>query len=277
MARKISLFCWLGALLLLIFQIGNVIIQTNYHVEFIDSRLFYSINLLLILLLSCSVIIHLRTKRWIMVAILLFACLIGGYHIYKMVEENQTYEQIIHFSPNKKEIFLATYEKNSQDLTYYRRYYYVFKRPKEIIGENVRSYEKVEWLTNDIAVLPYINKEKQQHVYVGTYGDRGSGSSYYYVGSELHGEWSGDGMQISVTPDGIAINKGTDSFEYGWEATQQYGTLALVLSNEETDEWVIGLGESFVATGNGTHSANASIVLYNPSNNKRIILHYKES
>lgn len=66
---------------------------------------------------------------------------------------------------------------------------------------------KVEWLANDVAAVTYKTADHKTQQFIGTYGDRGSGRSYYYVGAEIHGKWEGGNAEVISDQEGITVTQ----------------------------------------------------------------------
>lgn len=53
----------------------------------------------------------------------------------------------------------------------------------------MKRLANVEWLAYDVDAVTYKTKDNTIQWFIGTYGDQGSGISYYYVGAEINGKW----------------------------------------------------------------------------------------
>src|SRR5699024_2600094 len=96
-----------------------------------------------------------------------------------LVNSNAEIRNIISVSSNGKNVFSIKDNKLSGETCYYRSYYGVLARPKEQLPtESVGDY-KVEWLANDVAAFTYQTTENITKQFIGTYGDRKNGLSYY--------------------------------------------------------------------------------------------------
>src|SRR5699024_1336599 len=88
---------------------------------------------------------------------------------------------------------------------------------------------QVKWLADDIAAVTYEANDNTMQQFIGTYGDRGSGRSYYYVGAEIHGRWQGENINLISDTEGITVIENGETELFEWERIQQFGTLAVVL------------------------------------------------
>ena len=195
-----------------------------------------------------------------------------------LISDNDKIKNITSISPNYKNILSIKMTKNVGLAMYYRSYYGIFARPKEILPKQMTDEFKVAWLANDVAAVTYTAPDQSIHQYIGTYGDRGGGTSYYYVGAEIHGTWIGNQIQVISHTDGITIidNGNTDSFD--WDHINQYGTLAVVLTNPDgSAAWTIALNENFHVDQANQPIQKGQISLYKATmaDNEPITLDFK--
>lgn len=112
---------------------------------------------------------------------------------------------------------------------------------------------KLQWLTGDVCTATYEGEDGRTHQYIATFGDRGSGVSYYYVGSALVGVWEPIGqntagwrLEATDGPDGhVTLENGSYCYEYEYSDCVQAGTLALALCRGGIPEWTVALGQDF--------------------------------
>lgn len=128
---------------------------------------------------------------------------------------------------------------------------------------------KEQWLTGDCCAITYQTIDGSTHVYLATYGDRGSGLSYYYVESALYGTWrennsvTDPGYQLrhDATTDGVLV---TPADRYGWTYSNnvQFGTIGLALCDEDgLPQWVVVLGKNYTFDENDCAEGGSTIVL----------------
>ena len=142
----------------------------------------------------------------------------------------------------------------------------------------VQSGLKLQWLTGDVCAATYVGEDGRTHQYIATFGDRGSGISYYNVGTAITGEWApadknsaGWHLEASEGRNGhITLENGSYCYEYEYSECVQAGTLALALCKNGIPEWTVALGEDFVFQNNdsGSVAAGGSIVVYRVSMEK---------
>lgn len=117
----------------------------------------------------------------------------------------------------------------------------------------VQGSLKLQWLTGDVCTATYEGEDGRTHQYIATFGDRGSGASYYYVSSALVGVWEPMGpntagwrLEATDGSDGhITLENGSYHYEYEYSDCVQAGTLALALCRGGLPEWTVALGQDF--------------------------------
>lgn len=164
--------------------------------------------------------------------------------------------EIISISPGASNIMrLKLTEDGSAVL--YRQRGVIFAAQWDTFPFTVKDSIKIQWLEDDVCAMTYESPDDGDvHQYVATYGDRGSGISYYYVFSMVHGTWAaeddrdnyaievidGPGAGITVhTPEGIK--------SYTADQCLQYGTLALVFPRENP-QWTLVMNKDCVLDEN---------------------------
>lgn len=258
-------------------QLGYLFVHERYDVEYIDNRLFYIINIFCVIFLCVSILLLLQlTKRfqWIMVSVVsLF--IIGN--IVLLVQSNQAIKNMTSISPNFKHVFSIKEDVESGEAIYYRSYYRILARPKERLLDKVDGDYKIEWLAKDIAAFTYETTDQSTQQFIGTYGDRKNGLSYYDVGAEVQGEWQADDVNVITGPDGIAVTENNQTELFDWDHIEQFGTLAIVLKQDDEAVWTIALNENFVVDSYSTEDSKGNITLYKADvgDVEPVTLHYK--
>ena len=130
---------------------------------------------------------------------------------------------------------------------------------------------KLQWLTGDVCTATYEGEDGRTHQYIATFGDRGSGVSYYYVGSALVGVWEPIGqntagwrLEATDGPDGhVTLENGSYCYEYEYSDCVQAGTLALAVCRGGLPEWTVALGQDleFQNADTGGVAGGGSIVV----------------
>ena len=248
MNKKSKQFCgWV----LLIFSFGIFVCQmtflflhARFQVEYSDERFFYFFNMLSIVFLGLSILLLLKIgkkQKLIGGMVIVLFILVNG--ILLAVDSTRT-RNIVRPSPDYKHVLSIKENKETGQSIYYRTYFHIFAWPKETLPYKTTGDFKVYWLANDVAAVTYRAADHTIHQYIATYGDRGDGG-YYYVGPSIYGRWSGGNIEVTSSQDGIKVihNDGMDSFN--WDQVVQFGTLAVVLTNNNEAVWTIALDENF--------------------------------
>ncbi len=249
-------------------QVSTFFIQNVYHMSYIDERLFYIIQIVSVLLVGISLSLLIQLSKIGRIIIFSIAFVLIMIEIGLMIEKNNQIHQITSISPNLKHVFSVKEDLQSNEAIYYRSYYYILGRPHTKLAHPLKGESNIEWLADDIVVFTYEAEDNTIQQYVGTYGDRKQGLSYYYVGAEIQGEWGAEGVEVESTPDGIIIKENNQEERFTWEDMEQFGTLAIVLKNHSEAVWTIALAESFVVDQVGEERQKDEIILYEAKINK---------
>ena len=170
--RVLTILGWVLFLLaigLFIIQMGYLLLQDKFQMEYIDNRLFYMINLSIVTCLYGAVSILFNfTKR--------FKAITTGFTgvfiimtLFLLVQSNKEVKNIISISPDAKNVFAIKNTLGAEDI-YYRAYYGILARPKAILPYPITGDYHVEWLANDVAAFTYQSNDNKVQTFVGTYG-----------------------------------------------------------------------------------------------------------
>ncbi|MFS0647555.1 hypothetical protein [Siminovitchia sp. 179-K 8D1 HS] len=278
--KKIS--GWILLLLavgLFLLQMGFLFLHAKFQVEYSDNRLFYLINIFSLVCLGLSILFLVpAAKKWEMaVGIAVAAVLIANGML--LVADLRKTKNIVSLSPNFKHVFSIKQNKKTGEATYYRTYYHLLALPKETLPYQTSGNFKVKWIANDAVAVTYQAADKTIHQYIGTYGDRGRGGSYYYVGPSIYGRWSGENAEVISNEEGIKVLQNGKVDAFSWDQTVQFGTLAVVLVNDGESVWTISLNENFSVQSDSSAPPRGDISLYKATmkKNKPVKLTYAGS
>lgn len=258
----------IGAILLLIgigffcLQIGYLFIRSSHQIDYIDHRLFYIINIACLIFLLAAVFLLLSTTR-------MFKLISSGIVVLFLVTQfmmlshsNAMIKSVTSLSPDWKNVLSIKENLQTDEVVYYRSYFGIIGRPQEKLASPVKEDFKVEWLADDVAAVTYQTTDNAIQQFIATYGDRGGGTSYYYVGAEIHGTWQGEKVQLVSDQDGISITADGVTEQFEWDDIHQFGTLAVVLEKNNEAAWTISLDENFEVNNNMPEQQNGNITLY---------------
>ncbi|PAV27968.1 hypothetical protein CIL05_19060 [Virgibacillus profundi] len=255
-------------------QMGYLFAHERFQVEYIDNRLFYLINISCVICLSLAIFLLLTlTKKWkwIGTGVVIVFIIVNG---VLLTFSNQEVKNITSISPNFKQVLSIKENIESGNAVYYRSYYGILARPQEKLPYVTDGEFQVEWLANDVAAVTYKAADNTIHQFIGTYGDRGTGRSYYYVGAEIHGRWKGNNAEVVSNTEGITVTQNGKTELFEWDNIVQFGTLAVVLMKNNEAAWTIALNENFQMHSNSAIPPSGEISLYQATmeKNKPIIL-----
>ncbi|NLC65380.1 MAG: hypothetical protein GX752_00400 [Clostridium sp.] len=252
------------ALGLLSIQLIYLILHRKFQIEYIDNRLFYIINIFVFICIFISLrVLNVFKEKLKALSAILFTLLVV-FNIVLSIQDNRNIKNIVSISPDFKHVFSVKSNQKNNEAIYYRDYYKILARPKEIIELEISDNNDIKWLANDIAVLTSYDGE-QPNIFIGTYGDRNDAVSYYYVAAEIQGIWENEDVRVKSSPDGVQITENNRSIDFQWKDIEQYGTLAIVLRKDHEDSWVIALNKDFKVQSDASKDLVGSISLYNAS------------
>ena len=258
-------------------QLGYLFVHERYAVEYIDNRIFYIINIFCVIFLCAAIFLLLRlTKRFLWIMISVVSLFMVG-NVVLLVHSEQAIKNMTSISPNYKHVFSIKENIESGEAIYYRSYFRILARPKERLPDKIVNDYKIEWLAKDIAAFTYETMDQSTQQFIGTYGDRQNGLSYYYVGAEIQGEWQAEDINVISGPDGIAVTENNQTELFDWDHIEQFGTLAIVLKQDDEAVWTIALNENFVVDSSSAEGSKGNITLYKADlgDVEPITLHYK--
>lgn len=243
-------------------QMASLFLQKKFQMEYSDNRLFYMINIVSIVCLSLAIYLLLTfTKKTKIIGAGIVLLFIGA-NIVLLINSNQTIKNIVSLSPDWKNVLSIKVNPNTGEAIVYRSYYWILARPMERLPYPTSGEFKVDWLADDVAAVTYKADDQTIHQYIGTYGDRGGGSSYYYVGPSIYGQWTGKNADVISNQEGITVKTGGKTEQFDWEHVVQFGTLAVVLTANNQAVWTISLDENFIANSNAAKPPKGYITLY---------------
>lgn len=260
-------------------QMGYLLLQAKFQIEYADNRLFYVINIVVVIFLTLSFLLLLTiNNNWKLLGAT-FVIIFVALNFALLVISDGKIKNVVDISPNFRHVFSLKIDQNSGKAVYYRTYFGIFGRSKATLPYATTDSLKVKWLANDVAAVTYKADDQTIHQYIATYGDRGSGNSYYNVGPQLQGTWSGNNAKVICKQTGITITHNGMSKTYDWKDIVQFGTLAIVLVENNQAQWTIALDENFKVNSATTTPQTGDIILYEATmkENKLTVLHLQAS
>lgn len=277
-AKLIGILFLLLALGLFGLQMGVLLIQSTIHIEYIDYRLFYIVNILIVISLALSFYLLLSFTKMQKIILTSLLTIFVVVNVGLMISNQSEIKNVTSKSPDNKHIVSIKHNLSTNEAIYYRDYYWIFGRSMERL-KNVADEEiQFEWLANDVAAVTYQTTNEQIQQFVATFGYR-STTSYYYVGAEIHGTWIGEGTEVISGPEGITITHKQKTELFDWDHIEQFGTLAIVLRENNEAKWTISLNENFEMHADSSKSTSGDITLYQATTgeNEPVLLKKQET
>lgn len=266
------------AVISFVLQTGYLFIHSKYQAEYIDDRLFYVINIFCVICLVLAIWFLLRLTKRSKLIVTGMGVLFIIVNSVMLISSNQEIKNITSISPNWKHVLSIKKNIETGDVVYYRSYYGILARPKAKLPHRTTGDFKTEWLADDVVAVTYEAPDNTIQQFIGTYGDRGSGGFYYYVGAEIHGKWQGNDIEVLSDTKGISVTVNNENELFEWDNIQQFGTLAVVLKRHNEAVWTISLNENFEIHSNTSEPNGGNISIYKATmdENEPIILHDKD-
>lgn len=258
-----------------LFQMSFLFLHAHYQIEYTDNRLFFLINILSALFLWLAILLLLQIGKKPQLFSGAFIALFILTNVILLAMDQTKTHNVVGLSPDLKHVLSIKENKETKQATFYRTYFHALSRPKESLPFKAAGDFKVRWLTNDVAAVTYQAADKSIHQYIGTYGDRGSGG-YYYVGPSIYGQWSGGDIKVISDQSGIRVIHPGEMETFNWNQVVQFGTLAIVLVNNDEAIWTIALAENFKVQSEELAPPIGDIIIYKPTleTSKPVILKY---
>ncbi|WP_071459745.1 hypothetical protein [Bacillus massilinigeriensis] len=252
---------FLIGVLLFILQMCYFFLNHSFRLEYAYSGLFYIINVLFFSSIGVGLLLLFPLKRNAKRTGIMLIIFLSLANIWLGYKESSKVKDIISFSSDLN-VLLIKNNKETGESVYYRVSYLLFALPKERLTVPIGTDYKVHWLEDDVAAVTYKDNHNKIQQFIGTYGDRGDGAGYYNVGPSIYGTWKGVQSEVISKSDGITVKRDGKVQIFSWEQIKQYGTLAIVLSEDGQAEYTISLKESFNADQNQPKRESEQITLY---------------
>ncbi|MDG4983892.1 hypothetical protein OGZ51_07025 [Lactococcus lactis] len=272
----------IAIILLVIVQIGANFVQTRYQLTYLSPWIPVIINSCIILFLGFLVLFnftHAKKYRYLVSGLTLL-CLIIFVGYSSQTKAIKANNNIYSLSPNKRDIFCL--KKDGEKLTYYQSYYLLFGKMREVLPYNVAKVGNPTWITDDVAAVTYQDTEGHLHIYLGTYGHRGSSISYNYATSLTRGKWENSKAKFSLSNilGDLKITDNGKTTNYSSDNIVQFGTSGVVLTDENSAKYAYVIPEEARYESDGTPKNLQDIKLLSTKPNlkemKVLKLSYKE-
>ena len=249
--KKIGIVSLIICILFTILQLGYLVILKRYDFEYTIDYFFYIVNFIVILSAALSTIFLFHFKkekieRRKVISITCIAVLLNILNVILALNNTSNIQSIISFSNNlSNELVLKKDTETGKTTVYKNVKLYIFARPKETLGFEVKGDLKIQWLTDDICSVTYTDRDGNLREYVATYGFR-TRTDYYNVNTTMYGDWqtmdsAGALTKLSSTEKGFVVTKNNKKEIFSNSDIRQFGTIALVLYKNEIPKYVVAL------------------------------------
>lgn len=253
--KSVGIISTIVFILFSILQLGYLLVLKRYDFEYIIDYISYIVNGIIILsgASTFSFLLHLKNikiEKYKNIFCAFIALVLSIINILFAINNNTNIESIISFSNNfSNELVIKKDEKSGKTTIYKNVTFYIFARPKESLGFEVKSDLKIQWLTTDICSVTYTDRDGNLREYVATYGARTITDHYYNVNTTMYGEWqtmdSADSIiKLSCVNKEFVITKNNREEHFNVSDMKQFGTIALVLYKNEVPKYVIALNKN---------------------------------
>lgn len=266
----IKAITWIVLIVAAVLELGYQIVMKRVGFEYIFDQMEMMMILLMIIssvLLIVIKKIKLNRSKGLLMVLTVLLILVATWIFGDMISNNKTYYSL---SPNLSSQLVLKQNKQTGQVRDLHYTFLCFARVNESFIADRNSLNTM-WLNQDNNLVTYeFNGQKQ--VYVATYGDRGSGYSYYYVAPSLSGNWRNlydedKTYNLSVTNGTINVSSEGSYDSFIPDQIDQFGTTAIVLNENDQPRFVIALNQNCQINDNGLIGSGGTIMLVDLSNN----------
>ncbi len=234
------------ALLLIVMQLAYFHYNEKSHYEYIADWIFYAVNGVILISICFPAVFMLRYSRTGKYAVSIFLSVIFCVNLVFMFVSGWATTSFISISPDLKYEMVLKQDPETGKVIAYRNPLLIFARRYEPLSYSVEGDIKLQWLASGVCAATCMDTDHNLRQYIGTFGDRGDGLSYYTVIGAIRGSWALDAIhndRQKITVDGgrITITNEDSSETFDQSDCAQFGTLALVLFRDGKPRWTIAL------------------------------------
>ena len=242
-----AIVCLIAAVGILALQIVTYTIVRARGWVYIADWISPLLNLMMVLALTLSGSVLIRTPNWrkrgLGIALVLMAGF--GWQLQQAVQQRPT---TISFSADGRHQVVIKQDKTTGKTVLCRSRYGLYRREKDTFPYTVERPMKLQWLAEDVCAITYQTLDRSVHQMIATFGNRGDPISYHNMASAIQGEWSlmetnAAGWKIVVDRTGIHLENGTLQEDYAYDDAVPFGTLALALCRDGLPQWTLALSE----------------------------------
>lgn len=233
--------------LLLVMQITYYVLNATKGIEYPFAYEQNVISEVWVLFFSAGLFLLSRRKsqwRAFSIILLIFVTSLN----YVMLVSGPKQVAKVDFSPGYSNCAIVKRNNSSGQIKIYRPFLGIYCKEHDVITDSSTQLQDTQWLNSDVCLVTYASDFGAVKGYAATYGDRSDGVSYYSVCTAVTGTWtstneSADSVGFICDKNGIKITYNGTDYEYSYSNTEQYGTTAIILSGDYSDEYIIALNE----------------------------------
>lgn len=233
--------------LLLVMQIAYYVLNATKGIEYPFAYEQNVISEVWVLFFSAGLFFLSRRKsqwRAFSIIILIFVTSLN----YVMLVSGPKQTAKVDFSPGYSNCAIVKRNNSSGQIKIYRPFLGIYCKEHDVITDSSTQLQDTQWLNSDVCLVTYGSDFGAVKGFAATYGDRSDGVSYYSVCTAVTGTWtstneSADSVGFICDKNGIKITYNGTDYEYSYSDTEQYGTTAIILSGDYSDEYIIALNE----------------------------------
>lgn len=241
----------IGAGVLLVLQAVYYYLNITQGIEYPYANEANILNELFVILISFGLGCLLRKKKQFIIFFVGVFLMLSYFNLSTYIAEPKETVMVDH-SPVDSNCAIVKRDEDNGKIVLFRPAYGIFCREHDVITDTSTQLQNTQWINSDVCLVTYATDFGNVKGYAATYGDRSSdGNSYYSVSNAVMGTWNaadsgGDSVSFISDLKGIKITYNGSEYTYNYSNIKQYGTTALILSGEYTDEYIIALNEDCV-------------------------------
>lgn len=247
----IAVISVIGAGILLVLQAVYYYLNITKGVEYPYAYEANILNELFIVLISFGLGFLLRKKKQFIIFFVGVFIFLSYFNLSMYVSGNKE-TVMVDYSPGHSNCAIVKRNEDNGRIALFRPAYGIFCREHDVITDSSTQLQSTQWINSDVCLVTYATDFGNVKGYAATFGDRSSGGiSYYSVSNAVMGTWNAedsgnDSVSFISDLNGIKIIHNGTEYTYSYSNIKQYGTTALILSGEYTDEYIIALNEDCV-------------------------------
>lgn len=249
--KIIAVICTVGAGILLVLQVVYYYLNITNGIEYPYAYEEIILNELLIILASFGLGALLRKKKQFIIFFIGFFIFMSYFNLALFVSAAKE-TVIVDYSPSHSNCAIIKRNEENGKIVLFRPEYGIFCKEHDVITDSSTKLQDAQWINSDVCLVTYAADFGTVKGYAATYGDRStSGISYYSVTNALLGTWNGadsgvDSVSFISDKNGIKIIYNGNEYSYSYSNIKQYGTTAVILSGDYSDEYIIALNEDCI-------------------------------